>query len=124
MQQYGSRKSLFTTAGLLLSLVLPASANANDETGPVTAIASHNFKDAAFIGYESGAVSYCSRLSGCTMLDGTPEAAVTSMDVPRQGTNARAWVGYDNGEVYFCTLTGDCTRQEEGQKWEMKKKGE
>ena len=108
---------------LLAYLMLPFYVSAEDPS-PVTAIASHNTRDAAFIGYASGVISYCSRLSGCAVLDGTPEAAVTTIDVPRQGKSVRAWVGYDNGEVYFCTLTGDCVLQEEGQKWEEIRKGE
>lgn len=103
--------------------LLPLSASA-EEVSAVTAIASHNTRDAAFIGYASGVVSYCSRLSGCTVLEGTPSSSVTSMDIPRQGSNARAWVGYANGSVFFCTLTGGCIAQEEGQKWEQKSRGE
>lgn len=103
--------------------LLPLSAAA-EEVNAVTAIASHNSRDAAFIGYASGEVSYCSRLSGCTVLEGTPSSPVTSMDIPRQGSNARAWVGYASGSVYFCTLTGGCIAQEQGQKWDQKSRGE
>jgi hypothetical protein len=83
-----------------------------DEAGEVTAIAAMNSQVAAFIGYSSGAVLYCARLSGCTRLDGTPASPVTAVDSPREGDSIRAWVGYGNGSVYFCTLTGGCTEQE------------
>jgi hypothetical protein len=123
MHQQSIQGTVFAAVLSLSYMVQPSFAIA-DDVAPVTAIASHNSKDAAFIGYASGAVSYCSRLSGCTVLDGTPAAAVTSLDIPRQGSNVRAWVGYANGDVYFCTLTGGCIRQQSDQKWEQKKRGE
>ena len=79
----------------------------------ITAIASHNTRDAAFVGDASGRVFYCSRLGGCSQLEGTPVSAVTTMDIPRQGiTSMRAWVGFEDGSVYYCTVTGGCAEQD------------
>ncbi len=83
------------------------------ERGAVTAIAALNAQAAAFIGFSSGDVLYCTRLSGCTTLIGTPKSAVTAIDAPLDGNSIRVWVGYDDGTVYFCTLTGGCLLQEQ-----------
>ena len=79
--------------------------------GAVTALASGGGQASAFVGFASGAVLYCTRLSGCTALDGTPASAVTAVDTPRGGTDVRAWVGYEDGSIYYCTLTGGCLLQ-------------
>jgi hypothetical protein len=85
------------------------------ERGAVTAIAALNAQTSAFIGFESGEVLYCARLSGCKLLQGTPRSAVTAIDIPGTGDNKVVWVGYEDGSIYFCSLTGDCAlqRQEE-----------
>ena len=99
----------YLAAGLLL---LSGATAIADERGAVTAIASLNTQLSAFVGFASGAVYYCNRLSGCAQLEGTPDSAVTSLDAPGDGDTVRAWVGYENGSIYFCTLTVGCTLQE------------
>jgi hypothetical protein len=97
---------------LCLGLALISGANA-DERGAVAAITSLDTQTGAFIGFSSGDVLYCTRLSGCSALKGTPKAAVTAIDAPREDDSIRVWVGYDDGSVYFCTLTGGCLLQEQ-----------
>jgi hypothetical protein len=97
----------------LLALAGVGSNAYTDERGSVTAVASVGAKNAAFIGFSTGAVLYCNRIGGCTQLEGTPQSAVTAIDTPRRGDSTRAWVGYENGSIYFCTLTGQCTLQEQ-----------
>ncbi len=84
-----------------------------DERGAVTAIASLNAQTSAFIGFSSGDILYCTRLSGCSALEGTPKSAVTAIDSPREEGSVMVWVGYENGHIYFCTLTGGCSIQEQ-----------
>lgn len=97
-----------------LTLCLAASAGLHAaERGAVTRIAAVDAQSAAFVGFASGAVLYCSRLSGCTALEGTPASAVTSLDAIGDGGNVKAWVGYENGSIYYCTLTGGCELQEQ-----------
>lgn len=97
---------------LCLSLVCSPGAFAG-ERGAVAAIASLNSQNGAFIGFSSGDVLYCTRLSGCAALEGTPKAVVTALAAPPEGDSTRVWVGYDDGSVYFCTLTGGCLLQEQ-----------
>ena len=97
---------------LCLSLAFNPDAYAG-ERGSVAAIASLNSQTGAFIGFASGDVLYCTRLSGCAALKGTPKAVVTALDAPPEGDSTRVWVGYDDGSIYFCTLTGGCLLQEQ-----------
>ncbi len=83
------------------------------ERGAVTAIAALSAQTSAFIGFASGDVLYCARLSGCRPLTGTPGSAVTAIDIPGDGANKVVWVGYEDGSIYFCSLTGDCLLQEQ-----------
>jgi hypothetical protein len=108
---------------ILLACCLGSGAAYSETRGAVTALASGGSQASAFVGFSSGAVLYCTRLSGCTALEGTPGAAVTAIDTPRAGNDVRAWVGYDDGSIYFCTLTGGCILQkQEVQPDQMQKK--
>ena len=98
---------------LMLGCLLVSTGSQAGERGAVTAVSASGSQASAFIGYTSGAVLYCTRLSGCTQLEGTPDSAVTALDALSEGGSIRAWVGYENGSVYFCTLTGDCILQKE-----------
>ena len=97
---------------LCLCLAISAGAYAG-ERGAVVAIASLDSQTGAFIGFASGDVLYCTRLSGCATLKGTPQTAVTAVNAPQEGSSIRVWVGYADGSVYFCTLTGGCLLQEQ-----------
>lgn len=110
MSSTGNYRAVCGTA-LLLCLSASTGIHAA-EHGAVNMIAAVNSQSAAFVGFASGAVLYCSRLSGCVQLEGTPTSAVTSLDAIGDGGNVKAWVGYDNGTVYYCTLTGGCELQE------------
>jgi len=110
MKTISPRRTGYKVA-VLLCLLLVSRAHAA-EHGAVTAIAALNAQTSVFVGYASGAVYYCTRLSGCTQMDGTPASAVTALDVLHEGGIVRAWVGYENGTLYFCTLTGGCSLQE------------
>jgi hypothetical protein len=105
------RTKVTCNVALLLCLLASTGINAADH-GAVTQIAAVNSQSSAFVGFASGAVFLCSRLGGCTELEGTPTAPVTSLEAMHDGNNVKAWVGYDNGSLYFCTLTGGCILQE------------
>jgi len=83
------------------------------ERGAVTAIAALGAQTSAFIGFATGDILYCARLSGCKPLAGTPKSAVTAIDIPRDGDSIMVWVGYEDGHIYFCTLTAGCLLQEQ-----------
>lgn len=107
-------RSFRCVRSLALSVALLSGVSAHAaEHGAVTAIASLSDQTAAFVGFSSGVVLYCTRLGGCTELAGTPSSAVSALDTPREGSGIRAWVGYEDGSIYFCTLTGACTRQKQ-----------
>jgi hypothetical protein len=99
-------------AAVLMWLLLASFGSAAAERGAVTVIAAANAQSSVFVGFANGAVLFCSRLSGCTELEGTPVSRVTSLDTQGDGSNTKAWVGYENGSLYFCTLTGGCIPQE------------
>jgi hypothetical protein len=106
-----SKRRASRNAAVLLCILASTGVHAA-EHGAVTKIAAVNSQSAAFVGFASGAVLFCSRLSGCTELDGTPSSPVTSLDALGEGGNIKAWVGYENGTLYYCTLTGGCELQE------------
>lgn len=108
----GINKHRATCRAALLLCALASTGLHAQERGAVRVIAAVNSQSAAFVGFASGAVMYCSRLSGCTELAGTPTVPVTSLDAIGDSGNVKAWVGYDNGAVYYCTLTGGCELQE------------
>lgn len=104
--------SLFQTVIFIFSCAASGGAIAA-ERGAVTAIAALSAQTSAFIGFSSGDVLYCARLSGCKSLAGTPQSAVTAIDIPGNGQNKVVWVGYEDGSIYFCSLTGDCLLQKQ-----------
>ncbi|MEZ5570872.1 MAG: hypothetical protein R3E64_02520 [Halioglobus sp.] len=106
------RKRHAKSIALALVVLLSSLGASATERGAITAIASLNTQLSAFVGFATGEVFYCNRLSGCTQLEGTPDSAVTSLDAPGDGDTVRAWVGYENGSLYFCTLTAGCVLQE------------
>jgi len=104
--------SVFRVVTFMLCCVAHAGANAA-ERGAVTAIAALSAQTSAFIGFASGDVLYCARLSGCKSLESTPRSAVTALDITGVGDSKVVWVGYEDGTIYFCSLTGGCLLQEQ-----------
>jgi len=104
--------SVFRVVTFILCCLAHVGANAT-ERGAVTAIAALSAQTSAFIGFASGDVLYCARLSGCKSLEGTPRSAVTALDITGDGDSKVVWVGYEDGTIYFCSLTGDCLLQQQ-----------
>jgi hypothetical protein len=104
--------SLVRAVTFTLCCAVNSGANAV-ERGAVTAIAALTSQTSAFIGFASGDVLYCARMSGCKSLAGTPRSAVTAIDITGDGENKVAWVGYTDGSIYFCSLTADCLLQDQ-----------